>query len=396
VLEKWRHFRYPAAAALLIAVVALVLFRRPAAPEVTVRLGDEVKVFDYSTEACDRLDVPDTPARAFRDASGTVNFFASHRVTRRDTGPELDALTHNCEVVMGSHENPRPEQFDDREWLAATWTPDGSRVAALVHNEYQGHRHAGRCPSGVYRECWYNSLTLATSENGGRSFAHARPPSHLVAALPARYVADTGPQGVFAASNIVPGRGDGYLYSMVQLVSDEHGSGTCVMRTRNPFDAGSWRAWDGKAFGHRFVDPYSETDSERDACEPVSPDRIATMRHSLTFNRYLDRYLLVGAASGPDPDGDGQVAGIFLSTSEDLISWSPRTLLMEAELPWTFECGDAPPVNYPSLLDPDSPSRNFDVTSQKGYLYFTRLNYEDCRGRLDRDLIRVPVTLEAG
>ncbi len=374
---------------MVIAVVALVFFRRPATPEVTVTLGDEERVFDYSTDACDRLDVPDTPARAFRDASGTVNLFASHRVTRRDTGPELDALTHDCEVVMGSHEDPRPELFDDREWLAATWTPDGSRVAALVHNEYQGHRHAGRCSSGVYRECWYNSITLATSGNGGGSFDHARPPSHLVAALPARYVADTGPQGIFAASNIVPGRGDGYLYSMVQLVSEEHGSGTCVMRTSDPFDAKSWRAWDGEGFGHRFVDPYSEPGPGKDVCRPVSPDRIGTMRHSLTFNRYLNRYLLIGVAGGGK-----EAPGIYLSTSEDLISWSPRTLLIEAELPWTFECGDDLPVNYPSFLDPASPSRNFAVTSQKGYLYFTRLNYEDCRGRLDRDLIRVPVTLE--
>jgi hypothetical protein len=68
VRDKWRHLSYPAAAAAVIAVVALVFFRRPATPEVTVTLGDEVKVFDYSTDACDRLDVPDTPARAFRDA----------------------------------------------------------------------------------------------------------------------------------------------------------------------------------------------------------------------------------------------------------------------------------------------------------------------------------------
>ena len=388
--EKWRHFRYPAAAALAIALVALLLFRREPAPAISVTLGDEVTVFDYPSDACDRLDIPDTPARAFRDASGTVNLFASHRVTRRSTGPELDALTHNCEVVMDSHEDPGPDQFNDREWIAATWTPDGTRVAALVHNEYQGHRHPGRCPSGVYRECWYNSITLAASEDGGRSFSQGPPAAHVVAAPPTRYVPGTGPKGLFSASNIVPGPDDdGYLYSMVHLIGDDT-SGTCLMRTSDPFDAGSWRAWDGEGFGHEFVDPYTG-DAGTETCHPVAPDRIGTMRHSLTFNRYLDRYLLIGVAGG-----GREPAGIYLSTSQDLIDWTPRTLVMEAELPWSFECGDEFPINYPSLLDPESPSRNFDITGRTGFLYFTRLDYSGCRGRLDRDLIRVPVTLEAG
>lgn len=356
-------------------------------------MGDEVLVFDYSIDACDQLDVPDTPARAFRNGGGTVNLLASHHVTRRSTGPELDALARDCRVVMASHEDPRPERFDDREWIASVYTPDGNRVAALVHNEYQGHRHPNRCPSGSYRRCWYNSITLAVSKDGGRSFTHAEPPGHLVAALPERYVPDSGPQGVFSASNIVQGRGDGFFYAMFQLVSEDHGSGTCVMRTSDPFDAGSWRAWDGEGFRLKFGDPYRSEDPGERFCRAISKDQIATMRHSLTFNTYLDKYLLVGVESARDPRGEDPVAGIYLSTSDDLINWSPRRLLMEAELPWTFECGDDMPVNYPSLLDPDSPSRNFDVTSQTGYLYFTRLNYRDCRQHLDRDLIRVPVTL---
>ncbi|HEX2180558.1 MAG TPA: hypothetical protein VHL54_13785 [Actinomycetota bacterium] len=383
----------PIAAAVLLAVlIALATLRRPAPTGVEATVGEEVTVFDYSTDACGRLDLPDTPARAFRDAGGTVNLLASHHVTRRATGPNLDSLTRDCTVVMESHADPRPERFDDREWIASLYTPDGRRVAALVHNEYQGHRHAGRCPSESYRRCWYNSITLAVSEDGGRSFAHAEPPDHLVAALPERYVPDIGPQGVFSASNIVPGRGDGWFYAMFHLQSDDHGTGTCVMRTRDPFDAGSWRAWDGEGFSVDFADPYRE-EPEGEFCRPVSRDRIGTMRHSLTYNTYLDRYLLVGPNQGWDAAREEQVSGIYLSTSKDLVSWSPRTLIMEAELPWTFECGDDAPVNYPSLLDPESPARNFDVTGRTGYLYFTRLNYRDCRQTLDRDLIRVPVTL---
>lgn len=391
--KMWRPSKTPILALIILgALTVVVTLSRP--DGITATVGDEMTVFDYSTDACDRLDVPDTPARAFRDVGGTVNLLASHHVTRRATGPNLDALTRECAVVMSSHQDPAPDQFNDREWIAATYTPDGTRIAALVHNEYQGHRHRGRCPSASYRRCWYNSITLATSEDGGRSFSHPRSPAHLVASLPTRYVPDTGPQGAFSASNIVQGRTDGYFYAMFQLVSKEYGSGSCLMRTRDPFDAGSWRAWDGRGFHLKFVDPYRTTVPKEGFCRPVSPDQIATMRHSLTFNDYLDRYLLVGLATAWDPVRRKQVPGVYMSTSRDLVDWTPRTLLMEAELPWTFECGDDAPVNYPSLLDPKSPSRNFDVTSKTGYLYFTRLNYSNCQGRLDRDLLRVPITLQ--
>lgn len=373
-----------------LLVVALI--RRSDAPDLYATLGDEVTVFDYSADACDRLDIPDTAARAFRDARGMVQLLASHHVTRREIGPDLDHLTKDCGVVMSSHEDPRPERFDDREWIASLYTADGMKIAALVHNEYQGHRHAGRCRSGSYRRCWYNSLTLATSEDGGRSFRHVEPPGHLVATLPSRYLPDRGPQGAFSASNIVRGP-DGYFYTLFQLVSEDYGSGSCLMRTRNPFDSSSWRAWDGSRFGIRFADPYRTREASGDFCHPVSRDRITTMRHSLTFNTYLDKYLLIGVAQGWDAKQERKVQGIYFSTSGDLINWSNRRLLLEAELPWTYDCGDSAPVNYPSLLDPNSPSRNFDVTAKTGYLYFTRLNYVDCKPQVDRDLLRVRLTL---
>jgi hypothetical protein len=391
--RRWSSSRYWIVAAILIAAVfGVVLFLRSDRGVSSVTLGQEEVVFDYSAEACDRLDIPDTPARAFRDAGGMVQMLASHHVTRRFIGPDLDHLTRDCRVVMSSHEDPRPEQFDDREWIAALHTDDGSRIAALVHNEYQGHRHEGQCPSESYRRCWYNSITLATSQDGGHSFTHVDAPNHLVATIPRRYQPDDGPQGVFSASNIVRSPRDGFYYSMFQLVSDEYGSGSCLMRTRDPFDASSWRAWDGQGFRLRFVDPYRTRELPKKFCGPVSAAQIGTMRHSLTFNTHLDQFLLVGVAQAWDPVSRRDVPGIYYALSDDLIAWSERKLVMEAELPWTFECGDPAPINYPSLLDPSSPSRTFDVSSERGYLYFTRLNYPNCDARLDRDLIRIPVT----
>ena len=114
------------------------------------------------------------------------------------------------------------------------------------------------------------------------------------------------------------------------------------------------------------------------------------MVESLTFNTYLDRFLLVGTAVAQEV-GDKMNSGIYYSTSDDLVHWTPRKLITEVESRNTHECGEPDPVAYPSVLDPESASRNFETTGKRAYLYFTRYNYEACRETLDRDLVRTPI-----
>jgi hypothetical protein len=78
-------------------------------------MGLEDKVFDWSQGACAPDDIPDTPARPFRDAQGRVQLIASHYTNRRMSGPDLDHLTHDCGVIMPSHYDSDPAKFDDRE-----------------------------------------------------------------------------------------------------------------------------------------------------------------------------------------------------------------------------------------------------------------------------------------
>ena len=85
-----------------------------------------------------------------------------------------------------------------------------------------------------------------------------------------------------------------------------------------------------------------------------------------------------------------KVWGFYYSFSPDLINWTHRKLLLEIELSWTVDSpGSDVSHLYPTLLDPDSNSRNFETTDKTAYLYFTRNNFG--HGSLDRDLIRIPV-----
>ncbi|HLF03509.1 MAG TPA: hypothetical protein VI547_16105, partial [Anaerolineales bacterium] len=354
--------------------------------------GEEEIVFDWTTDRCEREQIPDLAVRAFRDRAGQVQLITSHYVNYRMTGPDLNQLTPDCRPVMRSDRNADPAMFNDHEWLASLYTEDGQTIYALVHVEYQGHTHLGQCPSNDYFSCWYNTITLAVSEDGGVSYHDAAPPpSHLVATLPIVYLPDEGPYGVRSPSNIIKGQ-DGYYYAFLQIIYHKtHDQWVCLMRTQDLADPKSWRYWNGEAFEGQFANPYTERISNRFdyVCEDIDWDNIgASMVESITYNTAMNRYVLVGL-SADHLDGR-EVWGVFYSFSQDLIHWTRRKLLLELSLPWTVRNpGSDVSHLYPSLLDPDSLSRNFETTDTTAYLYFTRNNFG--QGGLDRDLIRVPV-----
>jgi hypothetical protein len=361
--------------------------------EVDIRVsGEEETVFDWTTDRCETEDIPDLPARAFRDAQGNIQLVVTHYTNRKMTGSDFDALARECDVIMPSHQDPDPAKFNDREWISAVYTTDGSNIHALVHNEYQGSSHAGMCPSGDYSSCWYNAITYASSNDMGDSYTHASAPNHLVASVPYIYVPDEGPYGIFEGSNIVHNIQDGFYYKLLHLETrGEQQWGTGVMRTQSLSDPASWRCWDGQGFNASFVNPYTESgfDHAEHVCAPVSRDNIVKMSSSVTFNTFLGKFLLVGVTGLHDPDTGQLVHGVYFSLSEDLIDWSPRKLIFEAKLWWTPEIpGD--PIHYPSIIDPGDQSLNFEYSGQNVYLYFTRWHSGT---DYDRDLIRVPLEI---
>lgn len=376
---------------LLLLVLPLLLAgaARAAGPSVQV-VGPPQSVFDWGSSACETMNYPDLPARAFRDFEGNVQLLISHFDNFRMTGPSLEAPAIDCRPVLSSPERAAPRRFQDRQWIASVFTRDGRSVWALVHDEYQGNRHRGRCPSHRYLPCWYNAITLAHSDDGGRTYTEARPPRNLLAAAPYRYRPDQGPAGVFAPSNVVSGPG-GAFYALVRIRDPGVQRGTCLLRTRQVGRPGSWRAWNGIGFGGRFSDPYRSRQRRRIPCTPVGRGKIAEMGESLTYNTALGAYLLVGLAP-PGPESLGpQARGVYFATSRDLVHWSERRLVTRAVTTHNYRCGGPSPLAYPSVIDPASESRTFATSGAQPYLYYTQFRYRDCRQTAERDLMRVPL-----
>jgi hypothetical protein len=339
------------------------------AARIRVAVGDEEVVFDTSEGACDALDIPDQSARAFRNHEGVVNWLCGHFVLYRETGSHLGTLSRECdEPVWESHRDERVTRFNGAEWLAGTYTDDGETVHAVVHNEFHGQPYA----EDPTFNTWYNALTLAMSVDGGRSFTHREAPGHLLLAPGIEYrpEREKGPYGYFEPSNIIK-RGDHY-YCFVQM--EAHGEqqwGTGLLRTYDLADRNAWTVWDGR--GWAPIDP--ETRRPLRPLAPLSRDRIGKLHHSVSFNTHLNAYLMIGLHTV------GSVSGIYGTLSRDLVNWSTPFLIRKGVMLWEPKIGGEWSVAYPSLLDPDDTSRNFERSDESAWLYWVEIDPGDVMNR---------------
>lgn len=382
----YRRLLLTVLAGLILAVAGPAVFAAEPAVGLSVE-GDAEAVFVWRSQRCDNQDIPDAPARAFRDARGSVRLFAPHFVNRALTGARLDDVTPDCRVAFVGGRDDDPAAFDDRIWLTSFFTADGQTIHALGHAEYHGHLRAG-CNGGRYMDCWWNAVVQVVSTDGGRTFRNSGPDRSVVAAWPYPYDGAQGhPTGYFSPSNIV--ERDGWLYAFVFAAAQGvQRRGACLLRTDAIADPSRWRAWDGRAFTVRLSDAYTAAGGlpERGACSPI--EGIPSTLTSLT-QRSDGSFIGLFAASRPRVMGDG--TGVYAITSRDLLHWSEPQLLLAVPMMFNYPCGAAAVYAYPSLLDPDSPSATFATVGDRPFLYMTRFNIRDCRLGMDRDLVRFRV-----
>lgn len=371
----------------------------PADPSTPALLeGARVAVFDTAKDACEQIDIPDAPARAFRDSGGTIHLIASHYVTRASLGTTLEGAKHDCRVVFNSHRDGNPAHFDDYTWLDAFVNLDGKHIVGLGHMEYHGWEHNMCATKTDTIGCWYNTETFFTSQDGGYHFASPRPPATFVASLPYRYVVSRGPEGDSIDTNVVK-LGEWYYADISAwgwppncggsgaqacLVPD----GTSMMRTANILDPGSWRCWNGKDFTTSFADPYGAAIA-RPADHICAPLPNLDTPNGLNYSETL--HLFVATIWDPNVVPGGQ-SGLYFTTSADLVHWSKPALaitqneLLKREPPgnWSYA--------YFSLIDPQSTDPDFSTITDHPYLYYVRS--DDSHGPYTRVLYRQRITLD--
>lgn len=371
----------------LAFLLCIVPWAALAGPEIT---GPPQTVFDWRTDRCDRWDIPDSPARVWRNETGVTLLTGSER-TRVSHGPTLDAVRRDCRIVHEGARDDDPAAFDDRTWIASPYQELSGRLTVLAHVEYHGHARSGRCDAGIYAACWWNSIV----ELSAPGFAPQPGGAALVAAPLAPYSPDqTRRQGYFNPSNII--HRDGFLYAFLFAEkAPPQRRGACLIRRPVGGSPGDWRAWNGKDFDVAFADPYRDAPLEpaRHVCTPV-PGVTSTLS-TVVRRAGSEIYLAATPATLRGPDGTLR-SGIWWLTSTDLIHWSRPRLLLPAPLLWRRDCKADAAFAYPSLLDPDSTSANFETVDGNFWLYLVRIHLDDaCKTGPRRDLVRFPVSWPA-
>lgn len=372
----------------------------PQAPPVSPGLsGPAVAVWNASFSTCGAhaRDNVDSPARAFIDAAGTVHVTGSCRTSRLLSGPTLFDVKHNCEVSLNSTNDSSPAMFADNEWISSTYSLGGDRVFGLLHNEFHGFSH-GQCAMEPRRNgyCQMFSLTSALSTDGGRRWAHLRPPPHhLVATPPHRYVNDSSSLwfGFGDSGGIVRSPKDGFFYTTGHNRATIGGqaNGTCLLRTDDLLSPTSWRGWNGSAFAVEFADPYRLDDDPAADTAPhicsvledqphglpraVPPPGVCCrgkplVLQGLSWSSFLSTFIAVLWNTAHDPNICGGAPFVF-ALSDDLLQWSDVSALPLPPLPNGS-------LAYPSLLDPAAETggagTSFDVVGQSPSLYFAVAN----------------------
>lgn len=358
---------------------------------VATPVGPEIVVFDPARDACDGHDVPDVPLRAWRGADGTIHAFALHYENRRMSGKSLLSLKVECAIAFRSSGSGDPKKFDDRSWIAATWTNDGKIIHALAHHEFQANAHPGRCRFDEYMKCWWNSILTLKSTDGGGTFAKAA--RSVVLATPFPSEEEQGRhRGFFNPSNIIAKDGAYYMlagttgWRATQIRADQPG-GACLFRTSDPA-SGEWLGFDGNGFSARFPDPYSGSIPPKQSCMLIAP--FPAPVGGIVRHRSSGLFLAVYQAPKGASDGNGGnllESGFYLSASRDLVKWSAPTLVLPAKGYGEESCQISYLKNYPVLIDEKADGRNFEDIGDEALLFYAETRAEGCKHTSDRKLI---------
>jgi hypothetical protein len=399
----------PSNASLVTFVTALSLFSWLIAAQaqqpkgntlILTAVGPREVLFDPKSQGCDGNDIPDAPLRAYRDADGAISAFGLHHDNRRLTGKDFRALKLDCTIVFRGLSAPDPKRYNDKSWIAATWTGDGRIVHGLVHHEFQANRHLGRCSFPEYLQCWWNSILSVRSGDGGKSFAKTNPAVAIASADPSE-VAQGRHRGFFNPSNII--ERDGAHYVLVGTTGwDGRGgapnqpSGVCLFRNVAIADDAGWRGWDGSAFTAAFPDPYTAKARNAAICAVVPP--LPAPIGSLTRHRGTGLYVAVYQASNGLPDTAGgryERSGFYAATSADLIRWSPPQLIFETKSLYDSPCSADVLRSYPSLVDPAATTRNFEDIGDEALLTWSEMRVNGCNHTHDRVLVARKIRISA-
>ncbi|WP_414475681.1 hypothetical protein [Microvirga sp. M2] len=358
------------------------------APMFSVSPVPEV-VYSYRSQQCDWRTIPDSPARSYRREDGSLVLIASHFRNRIFEGRNFDDLRPNCGVVSQGAESVDPSEFDDRYWIQSLIPLGNGRILALASEEYSGLRHDGVCSKGRDKPaCWYLSIVGLEANDRDFSFKLLPRDRRLIAGSNRRFDTSVNAAGFLTVTNAVFEGDYAYFIAWTEDAAEPGRRGNCLFRAPRSDLVNGWQVMSKG----RFVappDPYPG-DGRRPVqttCDRLGGEDMSGKARSLVWLETRQMWMVVWSTRV------NGVGGVYYATSPDLKNWSSSAVLAPLEPFWGTEKTGAF-YDYPSLIDHASTSPIFQSAGDEFYLYLTRLNWQQKRNTMDRDLVRFRVTID--
>lgn len=299
-------------------------------------------------------DLPDSVVSAFHNASCSQTTMIESQIRAyRQVGTSLNTLGSASSTPV--YQSAGDTNYGDEkyhEWLAGAYTDDGTNIYALVHDEWYDWITDSTCQKSNQANSRIDNVTLVVSNDGGATFHH--PANYKVFRQASQWKSSYGCDygwhvwGPSEPSNIV--KQGGYYYATYWQGNDPvHKSvgGTCVARTADITNAGSWQV-------HTSGGWVAALNND---CTPISI--LQGMHAGLAWSTHLNKFVIVGST--------GNNGYYYISTSPDMVSWSSP----EQILNYATQIPGATPQDsgYPTLMDPSDTSMTFQNIGQDPYIY---------------------------
>jgi hypothetical protein len=328
--------------------------------------GDSIVLYNENVRPCDNSYLPDAPARAFRNSQQQIILFAPNFKNRAMVGTSFSSMQHDCKIRYAAGNRPSADSLDDRSWLHAFYTTDGTHIFGLVSASFIPYRHGLPCGGGTgTTDCWYNGIASVTSVNAGDTFVYpASVPGHIFMAPPAPYDNNISVQPSYVSvTNFVPWQDS--LYAMVwrRNPSGEASYNCLIKAAKN--DLNNWYVLTGS--GYQLMSTLNSSGWTLNTFTPKALPALSRNVRALVLHEATQTFIAIFQ------DRVGTVAGFYYSTSKDLLNWTPRKFLYTGAARSTSNGEDA--YEYPSLLDENSTDMNFGLVDDDLHLFFTKFDY---------------------
>jgi hypothetical protein len=348
-----------------------------------IGLGSEITVFRWAADRCDAEDIPDVALRVLNEGSEDARILSSNSNNRfRKLDLSTMHIRSECASGLKSGRQADPGLYNDFSWIASLASEENV-VHALIHHEYHANDHAGKCRFKVYEQCWYNTITYARSDDRGKTFHQSVPPK-VVAAPPFLQEEGQGKRrGFFNPSNIIFYQGYWWTFIYTAGWNGQH-FGSCLFRSPDVSEPGSWRAYNGADFTSDFPDPYiGGAKADTTPCLPLFDQSVGSISRT-GDGRFVSVFI---KREKSNDAGRPNRFFVDLAWSVDLIHWSDPEQLTEITDVSTSDCSENARYAFPALLSIEDGVIRQGELRGRIFLSIVRFNIQNCKLSLNRDLV---------